>query len=371
MRAAQFHAARDIRVTTSAPLPASPPPPGYVTIEVEWCGICGSDLHEYLIGPIVIPTQARPHALTGESVPVTLGHEFCGRIVEVGSSEKADGTNGVNGHHTSALKPGTPVMVDPRLNCGKCASCTGANIADPQNHCCGGRKTHLCDKWGFHGLSGGGGGLSEKVCVRADMVYPLPDKPDVLKYAALIEPLVVARHGVKRTGIADFSNLNVLILGGGPIGLAVVMDLKVLGVKQLIVSEPTAVRQKQVRKYVDTVVDSINEDVPARCKELTGGKGVDVVFDCAGVEPAMLNGMASLKVQGLYMNVAGWEKPVSCDTGEESLLLTLWQFTIPMMYWMPKEITLMSCLAYDEEDFAQGVKNFSEGMRASTSFWDK
>jgi threonine dehydrogenase-like Zn-dependent dehydrogenase len=321
MRAAQFHAARDIRITTTAPVPPSPPPPGYVNIDIEWCGICGSDLHEYLVGPLVIPTEKRPHPLTGEVLPITLGHEFCGRVSEVGPTESSNGTNGVNGNgsHESngssngTLKPGTPVMIDPRLNCQSCTSCTAANIPNPATHACSGKKTHLCDKWGFHGLSGRGGGLSEKVCVRADMVYALPDKQDVLKHAALIEPLAVARHAVKATGIENFGELNVLILGGGPIGLAVVQDLRVLGVKQLLVSEPTATRQKQVRKHVDVVLDPKTEDVPARCKELTNGAGVDVVLDCAGVGPGMMSGMASLRVQGLYMNVAGWETPVSQD----------------------------------------------------------
>ncbi|KPI42707.1 (R,R)-butanediol dehydrogenase [Cyphellophora attinorum] len=352
MRAAQFHAARDIRITTTAPVPASPPPPGYVNIDIEWCGICGSDLHEYLVGPLVIPTEKRPHPLTGESIPVTLGHEFCGRVSEVGPRESSNGTTGVNGNGHSngsvngGLKPGTPVMIDPRLNCQSCTSCTAANIPNPSSHACSGRKTHLCDKWGFHGLSGRGGGLSEKVCVRADMVYALPDREDVLKHAALIEPLAVARHAVKATGIENFGELNVLILGGGPIGLAVVQDLRVVGVKKLIVSEPTETRQKQVRKYVDVVLNPKSEDVPARCKELTSGAGVDVVFDCAGVGPGMQSGMASLKVQGLYMNVAGWETP----------------FTVPMQYWMMKELTLKASLAYDEEDFAKTVQNSPKGL---------
>ena len=299
MRAAQFHAARDIRLTTSAPTPTSPSA-NRVTIDIEWCGICGSDLHEYLVGPIVIPTSERgAHSITGEVAPITLGHEFCGRVAQLPDGYKGD------------LKVGAPVMVDPRINCRSCTACLGSSSGTNAVKGCGGRTSHLCKKWGFIGLSGGGGGLSEQVSVWADMCYALPDTPDILKNAALIEPLAVARHGVQRTEISDFRDKNVLILGGGPIGVAVVMDLKVLGVKQVIVSEPTETRQKGVAKLVDVVLNPKTEDVPERCRELTEGRGVDVVFDCAGVGPAMMNGMAALKTQGMYMNVAGWETPVS------------------------------------------------------------
>lgn len=282
MKAAHFHAARDIRVTT---VPAPTASTGQVLIDVEWCGICGSDLHEYLIGPLVIPRPERPHPMTKDHLPVTMGHEFCGRVSHLPES------------YEGKLKVGTPVMIDPRLNCRMCGPCGSA-------------KTHLCKTWGFLGLSGKGGGLSETVAVEADMCYALPEDVD-LRLAALIEPLAVARHGVKRTGIERFEGLNVLVLGGGPIGLATVLDLRVQGVKQLIVSEPTDARQKQVGKYVDVVLDPRKEDVPARCHELTGGVGVDVVFDCAGVPVAMEAGMGALRPQGMYLNVAGWETPVS------------------------------------------------------------
>ncbi|KAK3062911.1 hypothetical protein LTR53_019141, partial [Teratosphaeriaceae sp. CCFEE 6253] len=75
MKAARFHARRDLRLDT---LPSPTPGPNEVLVEIAWAGICGSDLHEYLHGPLIIPTATRPHALTGAALPVVMGHEFCG-----------------------------------------------------------------------------------------------------------------------------------------------------------------------------------------------------------------------------------------------------------------------------------------------------
>ena len=281
MKAARFHAARDIRVED---VPVPDVGAGTVLVDVEWCGICGTDLHEYLVGPFMVPRKERPHRLTREHSPVTMGHEFCGRVSRLPHG------------YTGTLKIGQPVMVDPRIVCRSCDICTGIS-------------NNFCKDLGFVGLSGWGGGLSEAVAVSVDSCYPLPESID-LRLVALIEPLAVARHAVRASDVKDFAKVNVLVLGGGPIGQGVVMDLKAQRVGQVIVSEPTEMRRKQIGKLADQVIDSKTEDVPARCLELTGGKGVDVVFDCAGVVPAMTAGFSALAVRGVYVNVAGWEVPV-------------------------------------------------------------
>jgi threonine dehydrogenase-like Zn-dependent dehydrogenase len=284
MKAAQFYGARDIRIST---VPAPTPKSGQLLVDIEWCGICGSDLHEYLKGPLVIPTEERPHKLTGEALPVTMGHEFCGRISWV-----PDG---------SELKVGQPVMVDPRLYCTDCLQCKSS-------------KTNICQQWGFLGLSGTGGGLSETVAVDPKACHVLPEGID-LRIAPLIEPLTVARHALKSSGLNNFESLSVLVLGGGPVGLAVVLDLKVHGTKQIIVSEPSPVRRNQVGKYCDVALDPMKVPIADECRKLTGGAGVDVVFDCAGVMPALRTGFDALKYQGTYVNVAGWGSPVCVMRG--------------------------------------------------------
>ena len=76
MRAARFHGPKDIRIEEIDSPTAGP---GEVLIDVAWCGICGTDLHEYLDGPIFIPPQGHPHPISGEAAPVTMGHEVCSR----------------------------------------------------------------------------------------------------------------------------------------------------------------------------------------------------------------------------------------------------------------------------------------------------
>ena len=81
MKAARYYGNHDIRIEDIEPQTLEP---GTVRIDVAWCGICGTDLHEYLDGPIFCPTCDTPHPISGETAPVTLGHEFSGVISEVG-----------------------------------------------------------------------------------------------------------------------------------------------------------------------------------------------------------------------------------------------------------------------------------------------
>lgn len=292
MRAARFHGPLNVRIE-DIPIPP-PPQPQEVTISPLWGGICGTDLHEYTSGPIATPSRGRPHPLTGDINPVTLGHELCGEV-----SALPEGYSG-------PLKVGMNVMVDPRLNCGKCVPCrTGAD--------------HVCKTYGFVGLSGacgGGGGFSEKVNVLQHMCYVLPEHVDINE-AVLIEPLAVGRHALTASGIggSDWASFDVLVLGGGPIGLAVMYNLRALGVKRVFVSEPTRKRRDMVVNLglacAEDVLDPINQDVPNVIRERTADEGADVVFDCAGVQVAMEAGIDTIKRRGVHVNVAGWDKPVS------------------------------------------------------------
>lgn len=128
MKAARWYNAKDIRVEE---IPEPKVAKGQVKIKVAYCGICGSDLHEYLVGPIFIPVS-EPHPLSKDKAPIVMGHEYAGEVVEIGE----DVTN---------VKVGDRVCVEPIYSCGECVSC---------------KKGHynVCGKLGFIGLSGGYGG---------------------------------------------------------------------------------------------------------------------------------------------------------------------------------------------------------------------
>jgi threonine dehydrogenase-like Zn-dependent dehydrogenase len=102
-----------------------------------------------------------------------------------------------------------------------------------------------------------------------------------------------------------------LILGGGPIGIAVINALKARECGQIIVSEPTSSRQKFAKEFgANTILNPMTDDVEKKVMELTGGEGVDIVFDCAGVAVGLKTACMLIKAHGTVVNVAIWEKPV-------------------------------------------------------------
>jgi (R,R)-butanediol dehydrogenase/meso-butanediol dehydrogenase/diacetyl reductase len=106
VRAARFHGRGDIRIE-DVPTPSIHSSDD-VLVEVLFCGICGTDLHEYVAGPIVTPTT--PHPLTGVTLPQVLGHEFSARVVEVGSE-------------VTDVRVGDRVAIMPAIVCGRCYYC--------------------------------------------------------------------------------------------------------------------------------------------------------------------------------------------------------------------------------------------------------
>jgi threonine dehydrogenase-like Zn-dependent dehydrogenase len=282
---------------------------------------------------MTINKPEKPHGITGDHMPVSFGHEFCGRISALPKDYPADGK----------LKMGMPIMVDPRIICRKCEACT--NFCD-----------NICPNWGYIGLNGGGGGgagFSEKVNVATRMCHILPDDGSVdLNSVVLCQPLTVGRHALGSSGIKDYSGMNVLVLGGGPVGLAVLLNLRAKGVGvglsgRVFVSEPTAKRSEMIKRLnlSEDCFNPMEQNVAEECRKRTGGKGVDVVFDSAGAEAGMLSGMEALKIRGVYVNIAGWRQP----------------FKIPMQFAMFREITIKFSLGNNDNDYREVVEDFCAG----------
>lgn len=278
MKAARWHGARDIRVENIAEPEVCK---GKVKIKVEWTGICGSDLHEYLAGPILLPIDA-PHPLSGEMPPLVMGHEFSGTVVDIGE--------GV----TNVIK-GDKVVVEPILSCGVCDACKKG-------------KYNLCDKLGFHGLSGGGGGFSTYTVVPNNMVHKMPDGLS-FEQGALVEPSAVALHAVRNSRVK--AGDKVAVFGAGTIGLLVVESLKIAGATEIYVVEVSQTRAKKALELGATkVIDPNKEDVLKVIRESTNG-GVDVAFEVTGVKQVFNQAIESTIYNGQIIIISIWEKEVS------------------------------------------------------------
>ncbi len=219
--------------------------PGEVLIRVKWAGICGADLATYK-GKFL---RARP--------PLVLGHEFSGEIVEVA------------GENPLGLKKGEGVAVEPLIPCGTCASCrTGIY--------------NVCENFAIIGVEASGC-FAEFVKVRERSVYVLPPGLS-LELAALVEPTAVAFHAVTRSGLRVGDS--VVVLGGGPIGLLIAEVAKMGGAVPIIISEISHFRAELAKRMGFEVILPNKDSLEERVRDLTGGRGAEVVFDAVGIPVA-------------------------------------------------------------------------------------
>lgn len=285
MRAVVFHGKRDIRVE-QLPIPTCGK--GQVKIAPKFCGICGTDLHEYLGGNNLIPSPGSPHPITGETSPLAIGHEFSGVVEEVGEG-------------VTKIKPGENVCVEPLIYDSECFGCQQGVV-------------NCCNKLGFVGLSGWGGGMSEHIVVPESTVKKLP--PSIpLEIGALVEPLSVGWHAVNISPYKEGDS--VLVLGGGPIGLAVVQALVGKGCKNIIVSEISSKRREFALNFgAHHVVDPSQTDLVEEVNKLTNGKGADVGLDAAGVQIGLDTAMRAIKTRGTLVNIAVWEQRATLQMNE-------------------------------------------------------
>ncbi|THX66402.1 GroES-like protein [Aureobasidium pullulans] len=319
MRAARYYGKEDVRIENT---PRPQLSPGQILIKPSHVGICGTDLHEYIAGPTFAPLE--PHAVTRETIPIGMGHEFSGTVLEVGPDVP----------NAEMFKKGQKCAIQPTIYCQSCGAC-------------GNGVENACANGGFIGLSGGGGGLSEAVAVPWDAVLPLPDNVE-LDTGALVEPLSVAWHAVAASPLLEIGakNASVLVLGGGPIGLAVVQVLVAHGTKKIIMSEIAAQRQAFAREFGAHHVLAPNVyDVVGISRELCHGEGPDIVFDCAGVPASFESACKAIKARGTVVNVAIWEKPVSFNPN--SLVFN--------------EGKYVGVLGYQRKDFVEVIKAIADG----------
>jgi len=320
--AAVYHGRGDVRIE-DVPEPA--PGPGQVKLRNLANGICGTDLKEFYAGPIFTPMK--PHPLTGKVLPVILGHEFCGTVTEIGEG-------------VTDLTLGDLVAVEPISWCGTCDACRRGSY-------------NLCPKIAFHGVMTDGGGLAEYTVVTRRMVHRLPAGVTP-KQGAMIEPMAVAYHGVKRARLVP--GQRAAVFGAGPIGIGAFLGLRARGIEDVIVVERSAARRAAVERLGCTaVIDPTTEDVASAIIDLTGGLGADASLDAAGSPDSFLSALRSTRPQGRLVTIAVYEEPVLFQPND--LLFTEVEITSSMAYCndFPEVIDLMVNGAYPLNDWVDYI----------------
>jgi (R,R)-butanediol dehydrogenase/meso-butanediol dehydrogenase/diacetyl reductase len=228
MKAARFHAWRDVRVE-DIPAPPEALGPHEVLVRNRFCGICGTDLHEYAHGPIFVPKQ--PHPWSGAVLPQILGHEFGGVVTAVGAA-------------VQNLSPGDRVAIQPHM-------------ASADDYYVRRGLTQLSEKLAIAGLSAKWGGFADYAVVNDYNAVVIPDAVSD-EMAALVEPAAVAIHAADRARIR--AGDSVLVVGAGPIGQLQVMAARAAGAALIFLADTNDRRLAMAR----TILGDIHTVNPQR-----------------------------------------------------------------------------------------------------------
>lgn len=282
---------------------AAPPGPGEVQIAVAFAGICGTDLHIF-------------HGSMDQRVttPATIGHEMSGRIAIVG--------DGVEGWHV-----GDPVTVMPLAWDGTCPACLAGN-------------QHVCQNLDFIGIDSPGA-LQQRWNVPAGVLVRLPDTLR-LDHAALVEPVAVAVHDVRRSQLV--AGEKAVVIGGGPIGVLIASVARANG-GDVVVVELDPTRRAAVAALGFTTIDPRATDQAAWVDTWTGDAGADVVFEVSGAAAAVLGATDLAKVRGRLVVVAIHSEPRPIN--------------LHRVFW--RELTIIGARVYERVDFETAVQLLADG----------
>lgn len=285
-------------------VPSEPVGPGTVRLRVEYCGVCGTDLH-------LRPSPMLP-------VGAIMGHEISARVEEVA------------GDVATYWARGDRVCVFPAVPCGECPFCR----SDAPQVCPAMLTTGI-------GLSAHPGGYAESVVVPASTLFAIPDAlSDVA--AALVEPVAVALHAIDNAGLRPEDPL--VVIGAGPIGVLVALCARVRGADRIVVVERNPARAERVRALGLAVVEG-GEDVGARVAEQLGGAMAPLVIECAGHPAAPQLAIELVAPQGRVLLAGMLEEPVA----------------ISQFLAMVKEIEIRTAILYRPRDFHAAIEMLAAG----------
>lgn len=238
MKSAVFYGKHDLRVEEHEMPKVGPKD---VLIQVKACGVCGTDVHIY----------EGDKGAAEVTPPTILGHEFSGVIAEVGSE-------------VTNYKAGDRVCIDPNCYCGACEPCRNGVV-------------HYCEHMIGYGTTVNGG-FAEYCAVNERQVYKLGDNTS-FEQGAMTEPVACCLHGMDMCEIRP--GHQVVVIGGGMIGLLMLQLSRLAGAAKVALLEPVESKREVGKKLGADIIDPIHEDVKARLKE-EGMTWVNTVIECVG-----------------------------------------------------------------------------------------
>lgn len=286
------------------------PGPGQLLAEVKACGICGSDLHFAKHGAelVALMSEMGGPYLEGAVVDlgrdVFMGHEFCAEVLELGPD-------------TAGPRPGTLVTSVPVM-----VSAAGVHDLAYSNDL--------------------PSGYSERMLLSAPLVQEVPNGLDARR-AALTEPMAVGLHAVNKSAIAPEEGA--VVLGCGPVGIAVIAALGLRGVSPIVASDYSAMRRSLASTMgAHRVVDPGAEDVFGAWTEVGGARGL-VVFEAVGV-PGVIDSALRLAPRNTRLVVVG---------------VCMGRDQITPFFGIAKELSVQFCFGYDLEEFSGSLRTIAEG----------
>ena len=281
--------------------------PNQVMLEVECCGICGTDLHVY-------------HDTFKNYPPVILGHEFAGKVVDIGKEVK-----------TVKLGDAFSVLGAVAVTCNECSYCRSGEFMFCKNRRGMGHGVH--------------GAFTKYATVRPDQLYAVPEGVS-MQEAALVEPLAAAVHAV--CDIARFKLGDIaLVSGPGPIGLLVLKLLAAQGIHTIVAgTSEDDLRLKKALEYgAARVVVIDQEDLAATVAEETKDLGVDIAFEVAGAEGSVRNCLDNLRPLGHYVQVGHFGRDL----------------TVPWDHIAFRQLRINGSVGYTRETWTQTMQILGQG----------
>lgn len=311
MKALVYYGNKDLRLE-DAPEPS--PKAGEVKLKVDYCGICATDIEEYLYGPVFISGD-EPNSVTGQKMPFITGHEITGTVVQTGQ--------GVSG-----IAIGDRAVLNGVLTCQKCWWCTHG-------------ETTQCPGMAAIGFAINGG-LAEYVVWPASQVVKLPDNV-TSEQAALVEPASVAMHAVRRCRIQGGEK--VAILGVGTVGLLAMQAAKAMGAQVYAVDRRQMSLDLAKELGADAIINANDTDPAQALADLTDGVGPDIVIDAAGAKDTPEMAVKWVRRGGRVLLVAIYTARADFDFN--SLVST--------------EVEVLGSLAYQQQDVEDVVRLIASG----------